>query len=156
MKIQLKKIIIWIAAAIGLGIVGYIGFTIYVFFMLTSGCGMDDGPFNAMIVDHYELSDSIEIFEIDSGHLILDNRNDTLSPMIIIEENGEDKFIFDMDVRNTKGFKSYRIWEISNLSIVDGGQKIRLRFTGHWSYGAEAGYMEINRKNGKNNFCLSW
>ena len=84
------------------------------------------------------------------------NRNDPLSPILTLIENGKIIWTLDTDVRNTKGYETCRIWEISNVKITKDTDQIKLRFTGHWTFGAEAGSMEIDRKNGENSFCLSW
>lgn len=129
----------------------------YVYFSLFSGCGMDDGPFTAVIVDPIVISDSAQIFDLsDNGKLILENRNDTLSPILTCIENGEVKWTLDTDVRNTKGYETCKIWEISSVTVTKNTDPIKLNFAGHWTYGAEAGSMEIDRQDGKNSFCLSW
>ena len=66
------------------------------------------------------------------------------------------KWILDTDTRNTQGYESTRFWEISNVTIIRDADPIKLRFTAHWTYGAEAGTTEIERENGENSFCLSW
>jgi hypothetical protein len=155
MKLTLKKIIIWTSIIIGLGIFGYIGFVGYVIVSITNGCGMDDGPFEAVIVDDILITDSIQVFNLDNGELILYNRNDSLSPILTLIENEHVIWNLDMDVSQTNGYETCMLWKISNLTITN-GNPIRLSFTGHWTYGAEAGSMKINRKTGKNSFCLSW
>jgi len=156
MNKTIKRILIWTASIIGLGIIGYIGFTIYVVYLFTSGCGMDDGPFEAVQIEQQILSDSTQAFELNGGHLILDNRSDTLSPILTLVENGKVKWTLDTDVRNTKEYESCRIWEIKNVTINKGSNPIKISFTAYWTYGAEAGFMEIDRKDGDNWFCLSW
>ncbi len=157
MNKTVKKILICTASIIGIGVIGYIGFIGYVLYTFNSGCGMDDGPFNAVLIDQIELTDTAEQFDLsDNGKLILENRNDTLSPIITLIENGEIKWTLDTDTRNTKGYESTRIWEISNVTITKDSDPIILRFKGLWTYGAEAGSMEIDREDGENSFCLSW
>ena len=152
-----KKILIWTFSIIGIGIVGYIGLFCYVLYSFGSDCGMDDGPFKAVLIDPIEITDNAEQFDIsDNGILILENRNDTLSPILTLIENGKVKWTLDTDVRNTEGFESTRIWEISNITIEKKTDPIKLVFTGHWTYGAEHGSMEIDREDGENEFCLSW
>nr|WP_299383092.1 hypothetical protein [Allomuricauda sp.] len=122
-----------------------------------SGCGMNDGPFTAVLIDQNKISENSRSFKLNNNAvLILDNRNDSLSPTLTLKENGIIKWTLDTDTRNTKGYESEQIWEISNLSITKTADPIKLEFTAHWTYGAEAGWMEINRENGKNSFCLSW
>ena len=53
-----KKILIWTFSIIGIGIIGYIGFVGYVMYTFTSGCGMDDGSFEAVLIDPIKISES--------------------------------------------------------------------------------------------------
>lgn len=157
MKKTTKKILIWTFSIFGLGIVGYIGFVGYIFYSFNCGCGMDDGPFEAVLINSVELTENAEYFELsDNGVLILENRNDTLSPILTLIENGNVKWTLDIDTRNTKGYETTRIWKISNVAVSKDTDPINLNFAGHWTYGAEAGSMEIDRDNGENTFCLSW
>jgi|TARA_B110000090_G_C13239691_1_gene391993 hypothetical protein len=152
-----KKILIWTFSIIGIGILGYIAFVGYVMFTFASGCGMDDGPFKAVLVDQTNISENSEMFDLkNNGLLILDNRTDSLSPTLTLKENGIVKWTLDTDTRNTKGYESTRIWKISNVTITKNSDPIKLNFAGHWTYGAEAGSMEIERDDGENSFCLSW
>lgn len=157
MNKTVQKILIWVASIIAIGIIGYIALVGYVVYSFSSGCGMDDGPFKAVLIDPIEVSDSVQTFDLsENGQLILENRNDTLSPIIALIENGRVKWALDMDVRNTVGYETCRIWEISNLTVTNDTDPIALSFAGHWTYGTEAGSMEIDRENGENSFCLSW
>lgn len=157
MNKTVKKIIIWTASIIGIGVIAYLGFVAYVVYSLTSGCGMDDGPFKAITITPIEITETSERFKLSKGgELILTNRNDTLSPILTLIEDGKVIWTLDTDVRNTKGYETCRIWEISNVTITKDTNPIKIRFTGHWTYGAEAGSMEIDRENGENSFCLSW
>ena len=152
-----KKILIWTFSIIGFGILGYIGFVGYVMYTFASGCGMDDGPFNAVLIEQTQISENSQTFELNNnGILILDNRTDSLSPTLTLKENGIVKWTLDTDTRNTKGYESTRIWKISSVTVIKNTDPIKLNFVGHWTYGAEVGSMEIDRKTGKNNFCLSW
>ena len=152
-----NKILIWTFSIIGIGIVVCFGLLGYVLYSFGSGCGMDDGPFKAVLIDPIEITDDAEQFDLsDNGILILENRNDTLSPILTLIENGKVKWTLNTDVRNTEGFESTRIWEISNVTIEKKTDPIKLVFTGHWTYGAEHGSMEIDREDGENEFCLSW
>ena len=157
MNKTIKIILICAASIFGIGIIGFPVFVGYVIHTFTSGCGMDDGPFKAILIDPIEISDSAQLFKLsNNGKLILENRNDTLSPVLTLMENGEVKWTLDTDVRNTKGYETCRIWEISNVTLIKNNNPIRLNFTGHWTYGREAGSMRIDRKDGDNSFCLSW
>ncbi|TYP70883.1 hypothetical protein [Aquimarina intermedia] len=157
MKKITKQILIWTFVVIGFGIIGYVGFVGYVLYSFGSGCGMDDGPFKAVLIDPVELTTNTERFEVsDNGTLILENRNDTLSPIFTLVENGNVKWRLDTDTRNTKGYESTRIWKISSVEVTKDTDPIKLNFTAHWTYGAEAGSIQIDREDGENSFCLSW
>ena len=156
MNRTIKKILIVIFSISGLGILAYLGFVIMMYYTFTVGCGMDDGPFEAEIIKEYKPTENQNIFKLKEGELIIDNRNDTLSPIISLKEKGITKWILDTDTRNTKGYESTRIWEISNVTIEKETSKIHLSFVGHWTYGAERGKIKIDRKDGENKFCLSW
>ncbi len=152
-----KKILIGIGILAGIGIIGYLVLVASVWHMFNVGCGMDDGPFKAALIDPIEISEHAQEFYLsNNGKLILENRNDTLSPILTLIENGKVKWTLDTDVRNTEGWESTRIWEISNVRIENKTDPIKLVFIGHWTYGAERGSMEIDRDDGENDFCLSW
>ncbi len=152
---MIKKILLWLAAIIGIGVIIYVGFVGYIVY--TFGCGMDDGPFAATLIEPIELTENAQSFDLsENGQLVLENRNDSLSPIITLIENGKVKWTLDTDTRNTKGYESTRIWKISKVTITKNTDPIKLHFAGHWTYGVEAGSMTINRENGKNSFCLSW
>ena len=152
-----KKILIWTISIIGIGILGYLSFVGFILYTFMSGCGMDDGPFNAVLTNQKKLSENSITFDLkNNGILILDNRTDSLPPTLTLKENGIIKWTLDKNTRNTKGYESTRIWKISNVTITNNTDPIKLNFTGHWTYGAEAGSMKIDRKDGENSFCLSW
>jgi hypothetical protein len=152
-----KKILIWTISIIGIGILGYLSFVGFVLYTFMSGCGMDDGPFNAVLTNQNKLSENSITFDLkNNGILILDNRTDSLPPTLTLKENGIIKWTLDTNTSNTKGYESTRIWKISNVTITNNTDHIKLNFTGHWTYGAEAGSMKIDRKDGENSFCLSW
>ena len=155
MKASTKKILIWTGSILLIGAISYVAYVGYVLYVFIGGCGMDDGPFYAQEVSDIQFSDSLQTFELSDGTLILDNRNDSLSPVLAFEMEGNFTWILDTDVSKTEGYEGTRIWEISNLTVED-GSKMDLKFTGHWTYGAEAGSMHIDKKTGKNSFCLSW
>ncbi len=152
-----KKILIWILSIIGIVAAGYIVFMAYAVYTFVSGCGMDDGPFEAVLVEEMEISENSEIFELENdGILVLDNRADSLSPILTLKEKGIVKWTLDTDTRNTEGYESTRIWEISNVTVIENNDPIVLRFAADWSSGVEAGSIEIDRGDGDNSFCLSW
>lgn len=120
-------------------------------------CGIDDGPFKAILADPIQLSDSAQSFILsDNGQLILDNRTNDQSPILTIMENGERKWTLDLNIANTRGYENYRFYRISQLRVKNDLTVIKLRFAGHWSYGIKTGTMEIARSDGGNYFCLSW
>ena len=69
---------------------------------------------------------------------------------------GSSNALFDTDTRNTEGYESTRIWKISSVNITKNSDPIKMYFTGHWTFGAEQGSIEIDREDGENEFCLSW
>ena len=83
MNKTIKKILIWTPSIIVMGIIGYIGFVAYLVFSYSSGCGMNDGPFKAVLINPALFSDSTQPFKLsDNGKLILINRIDTLFPLL--------------------------------------------------------------------------
>ena len=64
MNNTVKKILIWIASIIGIGVTGYVGFLRYMIFTFSSGCGMNDGPFNAVLIEKVELTETAKIFDL--------------------------------------------------------------------------------------------
>lgn len=159
MNKTVKIIVIGTGVFLGLAIIAisvYL-YTVFQAFDDIGPCGFDDGPFKAVVIDNVTIPDTLQTFELtNGGQLILNNRNDTLSPLLTLQENGKTKWTLDTDVRNTKGFETCRIWEISSVIITNNSDPIKLSFLGHWTYGSESGSMEIGRKTGDNSFCLSW
>ena len=156
MKKFRKRLLIVLISIFGLGIILYVGFEILMYYTFTVGCGMDDGPFQAKIINEYKSTENLKTFKLSEGNLIIDNRNDTLSPIISLKEKGITKWIIDTDTRNTEGYEKTRIWEISDVIIEKDKKEIKLSFIGHWTFGSERGKITIDRKNGENKFCLSW
>ena len=136
----------------------YVIFTgIVIYRLFHAGCGMDDGPFKAILIEPIEISDSAQVYLISrNGRLVIENRNDSLSPIIMLLENEEIKWALDTDVGITEVYELDELWEISDVEIFKDRRKIKLNFIGDWTMGAERGYMEIKRRNGENCFCLSW
>lgn len=152
-----KKILIWILSIIGFIVIGYAILMLFVLYSFSSGCGMDDGPFKAVSIAPIEISNKAQTFELSNdGKLILDNRSDTLSPVLTLIEDGKIKWTLDTDTRNTVGYETTEIWKITNLTITINNDPIKLKFIGYWTFGGEAGSMEIDRDDGDNSFCLSW
>ncbi|PKH52173.1 hypothetical protein CXF68_16390 [Tenacibaculum sp. Bg11-29] len=157
MNKTLKNILIGFTVITGIGIIGYLALVALVWYQFNIGCGIDDGPFKAVIVAQIEITKSAKEFDLsDNGILMLENRNDTLSPILTLIEKGKVKWTLDMNTKNTKGYESTNIWRISNISVEKKTDPIKLFFTGHWTYGAEHGSIEIDREDGDNKFCLSW
>lgn len=120
-------------------------------------CGFNDGPFKATVIEYAAITESAVLYDIsDQAQLLIENRVDSLSPIIALKEAGELQWVLDTDVRNTEGYESARIWEISHVTVVNGTDPIELNFLGHWTYGVEQGSIEIDRDTGDNSFCLSW
>ena len=152
-----KKLLIWILSIIAIAVIAYFLLMIFVLSSFSSGCGMDDGPFKAILIAPIEISDTAQRFELaDEGVLVLENRNDTLSPILTLIKNGEIKWTLDTDTRNTEGFESTEFWEMRNVTVLKDSDPIKLKFIAYWTYGGEAGSMEIDRGDGDNSFCLSW
>jgi len=157
MNSTLKTFLIVAGVIAGIGVGGYLMLYIFVWYIFNIGCGFDDGPFEAVLIEPIEFTEHAEKFDLSNdAKLILENRNDTLSPIITLIENGKVKWTLDTDTRNTKGYEKTRIWNISNVKVSNGTDPIELRFTGHWTYGSEFGSMRIDRNDGDNSFCLSW
>lgn len=153
----MKKFFSGIVLLIGIAAVGYLGMTLYFVYSFSKDCGMNDGPFKAIRIDPVEISDSaIKLDLAGNSALFIDNRTEELSPIIILVEDGDVKWALDTDVRNTKGYEKCRIRMIDNIRIRKNSDPIKIEFTGHWTYGAEYGFMEIKRADGDNRFCLSW
>jgi len=154
---NVRKIILWSVILVFITVVCYFGIRgAIVLNNIFRGCGFDDGPFYGQIVESYDFPDSLMVIEIINGSLLIDNRADTLSPIIGLTEDNQIKWIIDMDVSKTEGFESCKLWEVSDIKITNPSNPIRFTFIGYWTYGGELGSININRKNGKNKFCLSW
>ncbi len=156
MKITIKRIIILLTVSIAACLIIYLFFVGYALYSLSSGCGMDDGPFIATRVNNTDPHGKFESFEIDNGILVICNRNDSLPPVIYLIENNMIIWTLEMDVSKNKGYEDSRIFSINEISITAKSDPVEMTFTSCWSYGCERGSMEINRKTGENEFCLSW
>ena len=157
MNQTIKKAIIWIATIIGISLIGYGVVVTYFLHTLNRGCGFDDGPFVAVVIDTIILSPDAQEFEIShQGKLIINNRKSSKSPIISLVENEKVKSSLDMDTRNTLGYEATTLQKLSEVVITRKNNPIEMKFISHWTFGAEVGSMEINRKNGENTFCLSW
>lgn len=156
MKSTPKKLIIWATSLIGIGVACYGVFILYAFYSLASGCGLDDGPFEAQLIEKVDFNDSVQTFEVGRGKLVLENRKNKLSPTLTLVEEGKVKWTLEMDVSKNRGYETCSLWELSNVSVSNAKDPIRLTFIGHWTYGAEHGSMTIDRDDGDNSYCLSW
>lgn len=152
----LKKTIIGIGIISAIGIIGYLILFSLVWYQFNVGCGLDDGPFEAIKIEKCDYSENIETYNLKEGKLILDNRHDTLSPIITYLVANKVKWTLDTDVRNTSGYETCRISSINNLKIEEHSKELNLTFYAVWTYGAESGSMNIEKSNGENKFCLSW
>ena len=154
MNKTIKGIIIWTIAIIGSSILLFLG---YFYYMFPFGCGMDDGPFEAKLIAPIEYSDSAFVIDLsENAQILIENRTDTLSPVIILLVQDEIKWTLDTDTRNTPGYENTRIWELDHIEITDSTDPIRLTFYANWTYGFERGSMNIDKTDGGNQFCLSW
>ena len=151
-----KKILIGLGIIGGIGLLGYLTLFALVWYQFNVGCGMDDGPFEAIKIDKKEFSKTAETFKLNKGKLILDNRHDTLSPILTYVVDNKIKWTLDTDVRNTKGYEYCRISSINDLKVIESSNELELEFYAVWTYGAESGSMNIEKEGGDNKFCLSW
>jgi len=136
-----KKIIIWIVSIIGISIIVCIGFFAYIIKSL------DYGPFHATKIEPIEISDNVMRFQLsENGEFIIDNRIDTLSPVLTFIENRTIKWTLEMN----------EITEIGDVSItsIDPIRFYFIWFNTH-SYGVDRGRMKINKRTGKNKFYLN-
>lgn len=157
MNKTIKKILVWTLSLIVVGFIGYSAFLAYAVYSFSSSCGLNDGPFEASMIPPIQITDSAQQFELsDNGKLILENRNDTLSPILTLIENDKVIWTLDINTRNTEGYESTHIWEISDVTMIKNTELIKLNFVAHWIYGIEGGSIEIDRESGENSFCLSW
>ncbi len=156
MNKTLKKIFISIGIILGIGVVGTLIFIGVISYQITSGCGMDDGPFEAIKINPIEYSKNHKKFKLEDGILILDNRNYDQSPIISYIENNKTIWTLDTDVKNTPGYETCEINAINDLKVSESWEEINLSFYASWTYGGERGSMEIDKSDGDNSFCLSW
>lgn len=154
MNRTLKRILIAVGAVAGVVVVVYLILVVRAIHAISSGCGMDDGPFHAAKISAAIPRDSATVYEVDNGELLIWNRA-TLPPRIELIEEGQSKWTLEMDVR-TETDSSAMLWQVDNVSIKKASDPIKLDFTGHWTFGAEHGWMTIDREDASNEFCLSW
>lgn len=153
----IEKILTWTVSIVLIAIVGYVFFAAYTVLSSPNKCGLNDGPFVATLVNPIPITDSAQVFKLSgNGKLILENRNDTLSPIFTLVENGITKWTLDTDIKNMPNYEGSEIREINHLTVVKDADLIELHFYADWDCGFEQGKMTINRKSGKNYFCLSW
>lgn len=117
----------------------------------TYSCGFDDGPFTAIPSDSIAKASDSKVFELkNDGVLCIDNRIDTLPPVISFYEEELLKWSVVMDLEN------WRIDSIYSIEVSKDKALIKLEFIASWSFGNEFGSMRIDRYSGDNSFCLSW
>jgi hypothetical protein len=154
MNRTLKRTLVAAAALAGVVVVVYLILVARAIHVISSGCGMDDGPFHATKINTAIPRDSAAIYEVDDGELLIWNR-DTRPPRIGLIEHGRSKWTLEMDVR-TETDSGAMLWQVENVTIEKASDPIKLDFTGHWTFGAEHGWMTIDREDASNEFCLSW
>lgn len=153
---KLKSIIKVILIFSGICITGYLIFLGIIYYQFTVGCGFDDGPFKAIQIDKSTKLNKDAVISLKNGELIIDNRHDTLAPLVGYKKDGKFEWIIDMDVRKTSGYEMFWISKIYEVEVKEGLRNIDLYFIADWSEGHEVGSMTIKKRNGKNSFCLSW
>lgn len=120
------------------------------------GCGFDDGPFKAVLTTEEIRVDSAEVFQINTEEILLDNRSDSLPPLVGFKSDGEMNWVLDLDLKNTKKYDHCSISRLYNVEVQDYGDSFGLVFTAVWTYGHERGRMTVKKRTAKNHFCLSW
>jgi len=120
-------------------------------------CGFDDGPFQGTIItvpiDDIVNNDYVPIYE--NCRLYYNNRDSSSCPIISYFEGDSLMFSLEMDV--SKQVSSSQLFEISDIMIIRNTEKmLKISFHCFWTFGTENGYMNIDKKTGENNFCLSW
>ena len=153
---KLKPIIRGILILSGICIAGYLTFLGIIYYQFSVGCGFDDGPFKGIRIDKNTPINNEVVLSLKNGELIIDNRHDTLAPLVGYKRDGKYEWIIDMDVRNTSGYETYKISKIYEVKVEEGVRNLDLYFIADWSEGHEVGSMSIKKKSGKNSFCLSW
>lgn len=124
-------------------------------YAFTSGCGTHDGPFEAVLIQPVEIQNSADTFELSNdSRLVLDDRDDALSPVLVFLVGNRLKWTLDMDLKIVN--ENYYISSISISDVSETKEEIILNFHADWNYGYERGWMTINKENGDNEFCLSW
>ncbi|MEO1030991.1 MAG: hypothetical protein AAFX55_06285 [Bacteroidota bacterium] len=152
-----KKTLIWSISIFGILIVCYFLYIGYAINSFMTSCGLDDGPFEAKLIGPINISDSAQKFDLaENAILYIENRTDSLSPIITLFQNDELVWTLDTDTSKTEGYEGTELWNISNVNITNTKNPIELDFLSHWTYGYEVGWMEIDLKSGENRFCLSW
>ncbi|WP_405376972.1 hypothetical protein [Nonlabens sp. Asnod3-A02] len=119
---------------------------------------MNDGPFTAQKIESEFIENKNDInLKLENKYtLIIQNRTDSLSPLITLKKSDKVEWTLDTNVRFTQSFESSFLSRIENVTVEKSTEFIELRFTGYWTYGAESGYIRINRNTAENFFCLSW
>lgn len=147
----------WLISIIVVIIIAYFIYIAYAVSSFVGECGLDDGPFKATLIEPITNSKTAQRFDLADSHiLIVENRTDSLSPIITLIKNDKTIWTLDMDTSKTEGYETTEIWNISNVNITKDSDQIELNFLSFWTSGYEAGWMEIDRDSGENKFCLSW
>ncbi len=156
-----KKITFTIIIIMVLSFLIYVGYVIFGFISFSNTfdkCGMNDGPFTAQKIESEFIENKNDInLKLENKYtLIIQNRTDSLSPLITLKKSDKVEWTLDTNVRFTQSFESSFLSRIENVTVEKSTEFIELRFTGYWTYGAESGYIRINRNTAENFFCLSW
>lgn len=137
MNRTVKRILIGIGAVAGIGAVVYLVLVVRAIHAISSGCGMDDGPFHAARIDTAIPRDSATVYVIEDGELLIWNRQ-ALPPQVGLMEQGQTVWTLEMDVR-AETDSGAMLWKIDNVTIETDSDPIKLDFTGYWTFGAEHG-----------------
>lgn len=134
----------------------YFILTIYTLITFSNGCGFDDGPFEAKKISAIKIQKTDTQIKLDTdAFLTISNRVENSQPIITFREQGKTKWTVLMDLGDSELYRDSKIEQIRNVKILKNSRTIKLQFLAKWTYGEEQGSMKINRKNGKNHFCLS-
>lgn len=155
-KLGLKDKLTLLAGLIYLGFIGFLGYGVYIFLVLFT-CGLDDGPFEAELINPIEIPEVAEKIYIENyGILHVDNRTDSLSPVLTLVKKGKIVWSLEMDLARTKGFENSFLEKISQIRWSIDDDDFYMDFVANWDFGNERAWMTINLDDGDNCFCLSW
>ena len=155
----MKRVFLYTSLIILVTVILVVSYFTYVFSNFLEGmseCGTDDGPFEAVFVSYSEVSDEAKVFQLAHNYqLYLDNRTDSLPPLLILKRNDSIHWSLNMNTQNTKGYENTHLTRLSQVTIKENDKNIDLKFNALWTFGSESGNMRIDRESGNNWFCLS-